>query len=160
MGDFLCILFFLFFFFLFIVFFFIIINIVSFILFLVFYTRIAFFVLFCYNCVCEGVFNFSQTAKLFEWHWHILFQWNDWSTCICNFAGWVYILICLLLVVVINRGWGSSWSWSYGSWIYNYLWNQYLKLWVRIPLRRSVLDTTLCDYVSDLRHVGGLLRVV
>jgi hypothetical protein len=35
-----------------IVFFFIIINIVSFILFLVFYTRIAFFVLFCYNCVC------------------------------------------------------------------------------------------------------------
>jgi len=21
---------------------------------------------------------------------------------------------------------GSSWSWSYGSWIYNYLWNQRL----------------------------------
>jgi len=31
---------------------------------------------------------------------------------------------------------GPSWSWSYGSWIYNYLCNQYLsplKLWVRIP---------------------------
>ena len=30
-----------------------------------------------------------------------------------------------------------SWSWSYGSWIYNYLCNQCLsplKLWVRIPL--------------------------
>jgi len=30
-----------------------------------------------------------------------------------------------------------SWSWSYGSWIYNYLCNQYqtpLKLWVRILL--------------------------
>jgi hypothetical protein len=29
---------------------------------------------------------------------------------------------------------GPSWSWSYGSWIYNYLWNQFLsplKLWVR-----------------------------
>jgi len=32
---------------------------------------------------------------------------------------------------------GSSWSWSYGSWIYNYLCNQCLsplKLWVWIPL--------------------------
>jgi len=47
--------------------------------------------------------------------------------------------------------WGTSWSWSYGSWIYNYnvhkmyLCNQCLlplKLWVRIPLR---LDTTLSD---------------
>ena len=35
----------------------------------------------------------------------------------------------------------------YGSWIYNYLYNQclsHLKLWVRISLRRGVLDT-LCD---------------
>ena len=27
----------------------------------------------------------------------------------------------------------QSWSWSYGSWIYNYLCNQCLKLWVRNP---------------------------
>jgi hypothetical protein len=44
-----------------------------------------------------------------------------------------------------------SWSsWSHGSWIYNYLCNQCLSpltLWVRIPLRRGVLDTTLCDKV-------------
>jgi hypothetical protein len=36
-----------------------------------------------------------------------------------------------------------SWSWSYGSWIYNYVCNQclsLLKLCVRIPLRRGVLD--------------------
>jgi len=35
-----------------------------------------------------------------------------------------------------NRG--SSWSWSYGSWIYNYLCNQCLsplKMWVRISFR-------------------------
>jgi len=41
-------------------------------------------------------------------------------------------------------------SWSYGSWIYNYLCNQCLsplKLWVRIPLRWGVLDTALCDIV-------------
>ena len=44
------------------------------------------------------------------------------------------------------------WSWSYGSWIYNYLCNQYLsplRLWVRIPPRWSVLDTTLCDKVCQ-----------
>jgi len=43
---------------------------------------------------------------------------------------------------------GPSWSWSYGSWIYNYLCNQCLSLqscefeprsW------RGVLDTTWCD---------------
>jgi len=41
---------------------------------------------------------------------------------------------------------------SYGSWIYNYLWNQCLSLltlWIRIRLRRGVLDTTLCDEVCQ-----------
>jgi hypothetical protein len=40
---------------------------------------------------------------------------------------------------------GPSCSWSYSSWIYNYLCNQCLSpltLWVGIPLRRGVLDTT------------------
>jgi hypothetical protein len=47
-----------------------------------------------------------------------------------------------------HRTKGLSWSWSYGCWIYNYLCNQcllLLMLWVRIPRRRGVLDTTLCD---------------
>ena len=47
---------------------------------------------------------------------------------------------------------GSSWPWSYGSWICNYLCNQclsLLKLVVWIPLRRGVLDTTLCDKVCQ-----------
>ena len=41
---------------------------------------------------------------------------------------------------------GTSWSWSYGSWIYNYLCNQWLAplmLWVRISIRARC--TTLCD---------------
>ena len=35
-------------------------------------------------------------------------------------------------------------------------------LWVRTPLRRCVLDITLCDkvFVSDLRQIGGFLRVL
>ena len=47
---------------------------------------------------------------------------------------------------------GLSWSWSYGCWIYDHLCNQCqspLTLWVRIPLRRCVLDTTLCDQVCQ-----------
>jgi hypothetical protein len=47
--------------------------------------------------------------------------------------------------------------WSYGSCICNYLWNQCLqplKLWVRTPLRRSVLDTSLCDNACQLLATG------
>ena len=60
---------------------------------------------------------------------------------------------------------GPSSSWSYGSLIYCYLFNQRLSpltLWVRIPLWRGVLDTTLFKnkFVSDLRQVGSLHRVL
>ena len=44
----------------------------------------------------------------------------------------------------------SSWSWSHGSCISKYLCNQCLSplmLWVLIPLRRGVLNTTLYDKV-------------
>jgi hypothetical protein len=53
---------------------------------------------------------------------------------------------------------GSSWIWSYGSWMYNYLCNQCLSpltLWIQIPCRRGVLDT-LCDKVCQ-RLAAGLL---
>jgi hypothetical protein len=55
---------------------------------------------------------------------------------------------------------GPSWSWSYGSWIYNYLCNQCLSpltLWVRIPLRWGVFDTTLCDKVCQWFATGQQL---
>ena len=48
-------------------------------------------------------------------------------------------------------------SWSYDSWIYNYMCNQCLSpltLWVRIPLRRGGLDATLCDKVSQWLATG------
>jgi len=49
--------------------------------------------------------------------------------------------------IKIKQQWGSSWSWSYGSWIYNYLCNQCLsplKLLVQTHSWQDVLDTTLC----------------
>ena len=52
---------------------------------------------------------------------------------------------------------GTSWSWSYGSWIYNNICNQCLSpltLWVRISLRRGVLNTTLCNKVCQWLAAG------
>ena len=46
----------------------------------------------------------------------------------------------------------SSWLWSYGRWIYNYICNQCLSpltLWVLIPPRRGVHDSILCDKVCQ-----------
>ena len=49
---------------------------------------------------------------------------------------------------------GPSWSWSYGSWIYNYLCNQYLLplMWVRISIRARC--TALCDKVCQRLATG------
>ena len=52
---------------------------------------------------------------------------------------------------------GLSWSWSYGCWIYNYLWNRCLlplTLRVTIPLRWGVLNTALCDKVCQWLVAG------
>ena len=59
--------------------------------------------------------------------------------------------------------WGPSLSWSYGSWIYNYLWNQCLSplmlcgllplmLWVWIPI--NMRCTTLFDKVCQWLTTG------
>jgi hypothetical protein len=51
---------------------------------------------------------------------------------------------------------GPSWSWSYGNWIYNYLWNQYLSpltLWAQSHSWRGLLDT-LCDKVCQWLAIG------
>ena len=50
-----------------------------------------------------------------------------------------------------------SWPWSYGSWIYNYLCNQWLTpltLWIRFSIRWGVLDTTLCEKVCQRLATG------
>ena len=55
-----------------------------------------------------------------------------------------YLRQRLLLITI------RSWSWSYCSWIYNYLCNQCLSplmLWVRISIRARC--TTLCDKVCQ-----------
>jgi hypothetical protein len=60
-------------------------------------------------------------------------------------------------VICVYPRQGVSWSWSCGSWIYNYLCNRCLSplvLWVRIQLRRGVLGTSLCDQFCHLLAAG------
>ena len=60
----------------------------------------------------------------------------------------MFISVIIIYISCIWEFWGPLWS--YGSWIY--LCNQCLSpltLWVRIPLGRGVLDTTLCDKVCQ-----------
>jgi len=55
---------------------------------------------------------------------------------------------------------GLPWPWSCGSWIYNYLCNQYLSpLMLWDPSGRGVQHYVI-KFVSDLRQVGGFLRVL
>jgi hypothetical protein len=89
-----------------------------------------------------------------------------WShTCNCVFLSRLYYSSFYFLNsffdLTINFK-GFSWSWSYGSWLYNYLCNQYLSpltLWVQIPLSRGV-QRYVIKFVSDMRQVDGFHRVV
>ena len=56
---------------------------------------------------------------------------------------------------------GPSWLWSYGSWIYNYLCNQFLSplmLWDQISIRARC--TTLCDKVCQWLATGRWFSLV
>ena len=109
--------------------------------------------------ICNYRFN-SAT-----WYWSICAKPGQWVTCMCvrdidfttefwNFSNGV-VFFCYIIFFFYHYKYikqRPSWSWSYGSWIYNYICNQCLSpltLRVRIPLRKGVLDTTLCDKVCQ-----------
>jgi hypothetical protein len=81
------------------------------------------------------------------------------NTVIKNSVQW-YFQQYFSYIVVVNFIGGrnrstlrKSWSWSHGSWIYNYLCNQCispLTLWIQISFRRGVLIPTLCDTVCQI----------
>ena len=84
------------------------------------------FVLFAFgHCTC--------VVCPFRWIWHLLI--------------YVFCIYKLFLYLVL----GPSWLWSYGSWIYNHLCNQYLisKVVSSNPVHgKDVLNTTLCESLS------------
>jgi hypothetical protein len=64
---------------------------------------------------------------------------------------WFICIECCQNITISLRG--PSWSWSYGSWMYNYLCNQFISpitFWIRIPLRaRCTWYITLRDKVCQ-----------
>ena len=89
----------------------------------------------------------------FQLKWFSGFCREDWN--VKKIRQWMP-LVSFITSTRIIMIWGLSWSWLYGSWIYNYLCNQCqspLTLWVRIPLKRGVFDTT-CDNVCLWLAVG------
>ena len=80
-------------------------------------------------------------------------QWWPWTG--LNFDNFIHCIGTQSHGFIVHQGP----SWSYGSWIYNYLCNQCLsplKLWVWIPLRQGVLDTTLCNKVCQWLATGRM----
>ena len=87
------------------------------------------------------LFHFHLYPCLYVYTLYYLFVW---------YILWPAILRVLFLWV--KR---TSWPWSYGSWVYNYLCNQCLSpmmLWVRISIRARC--TTLCDKVCQWPATG------
>ena len=68
----------------------------------------------------------------------------------------------VIFTVLITELQGSSWSSSYGSWIYNYLCNQCLSPLNLNPADGEVylIQHHVIKFVIDLRQVGGFLKVL
>ena len=109
---------------------------------------------------------------------------NTYCVCILGYHNlWVYHESCCIFCYDVNlcsdkkncRKYQQDYSqtcikrFTFGtgavvcSWIYNYLCNQCLSplmLWVWIPLRRCVFDTTLCDKVCQWLVTGQWFSLV
>jgi len=99
-----------------------------------------------------------ETQKLSNWYAWISAKRNENHP---RYRSFPPIVCCILY----NRQYktrhvqGPLWSWSYGSWIYNYLCNQciaLLTLWVRISLMASCTRYNIITFFSDLSQVDGL----
>ena len=105
------------------------------------------------------MFLSSLTAKTFTGL--DMYIWLTWRVCYKKQEVFTHCVVCLstiywfllpLLVSLLFFHIFQGPSLSYCSWIYNYLCTQYLSpqtLWVRIPLKRGVLDAKLCDKVCQ-----------
>ena len=95
--------------------------------------------------------SFSHQQDKPPWTW-----WYNWNIVQCCFALTIHNPNTELLMLK-----GLSWSWSHGSWIYNYLCNKCLSprtLWVET---RSGEVYSIQHYVSQLlAQVCGFFRVL
>ena len=94
------------------------------------------------SCIYVRGFDFAYVSTIF---------WLDVGTILTL---WYFSFFIIFHLLILR---GPSWWWSHGSWIYNYLYNQFLsplKLRVWTHSLRGVLDTTLCDKVCQWLVTG------
>jgi hypothetical protein len=100
-----------------------------------------------------SVFQWRNIFIATKYNWFLGISYQTWFS-YRKTMWYIFILYSILIYILFEQ----APSWSYGSWIYNYLCNQCLSplaLWVRILLRRGVLlDTTLCDKVCQWLAAG------
>ena len=87
----------------------------------------------------------------------IIDQWPKYS-----FSDTPFICVTCESVNQFTSCWQRKtlWSWSYSTWIYNYLCNQCLsplKVWVRTPFIARCTHTTVCDKVCQWLATGRWL---
>jgi hypothetical protein len=100
----------------------------------------------------------SSTGVSDEHNIQLLVRWNY------NAFKNIFVKICLEIKFVSDHDDMGLWYFTIFLFMHACTCNQCLSqltLWVRTPLRRGALDTTLCNKVfSNLRQVGGFLRVL
>jgi hypothetical protein len=112
---------------------------------------------FCFhiNIVCfflhfsKSVFSYFNIMIFFYYLSNITNKFHNFHICDNYFC---LNYFCCESTIILK---GLSWPWSYGSWIYNYLYNQCLSplmLWVRISMRARC--TTFCDKVCQWLVTG------
>ena len=91
----------------------------------------------------------------------ILYDWINWMILSAPIVG-LYTMVYIKMLY-FHRGGGGLWSWSYGTWIFNYMCNQcssLLKLCMSAnPVHGEVysIQHHVIKFVSDLRRVSGFL---
>ena len=114
--------------------------------------HLAQFFLYCYRIspVCK-FYGIPTPTEVGSFRYYNLIGWVRWKSTVIPFGS----INISLQATILNHFEGPSWPWSYGRWLYNYLYNQCLSLlmlWVRIAIRARC--TTLCDKVCQWLATG------
>ena len=104
-----------------------------------------------HTLLMEGTCAYHATFSV-SWYINLVYCLKNILQAICKMqVTLVTLQSCSIFWHFLLLSW-PLWSWSYGSWIYNYVWNRCLsplKLWFRIPPSRGVLNTTLSNKVCQ-----------
>ena len=103
--------------------------------------------------------NFSRLVTFIK---HLSTRPSIPSLTIPNSASLFFLKIGVFLLIFISKYQGPSWSWSYGSWIYNYIYMSSVPFTTNVVTSNptQAIQHYVIKFVSDLQQVSGFLRVL